>query len=80
MAAAMRAALIRCRLNLATANYYVMANQGYDSPTELMMTTRDAFDTMVKNAIKSSPPDVNFAAVAIRKLNTFKRWVDERYM
>jgi hypothetical protein len=75
----MRAALQQRGLNIATADYF-MTEQGFENPTELMMTSRDALDTMVKNAIKSSPDNVAFSAVAIRKLNAFKRWADERHM
>jgi hypothetical protein len=50
----MRAALMRCGLNQATADY-VMDEQGYDTPEELLMASKDGFDTMVKNAIRASP-------------------------
>ena len=63
----MRAALMRCGLNQATADY-VMNEQGYDSLEELML---------VKNAIRAAPPGVNFASVAIRRLNAFKHWSEE---
>ena len=75
----MRAAFMRCGVNQPTADY-IMEMQGYDTPEELAMASQDDFDSMIKNAIKSSPPDVNFASVAIRKLNTFKYWTEERTM
>ncbi len=59
---------------------YVMDRQGYNSQEELLMASQDGFDTMVKNAIRAAPPGVNFALVAIRKLNTFKYWAEEQDM
>lgn len=75
----MRAALMRCGLNQATAEY-VMDDQGFDSVEELLMASRESFDTMVKNAIKSSPPDVMFSTASIRRLNAYKYWAEERHM
>ena len=57
-----------------------MDRQGYNSQEELLMASQDGFDTMVKNAIRAAPPGVNFALVAIRKLNTFKYWAEEQDM
>ena len=70
---------MRCGLNQATAEYVIEA-QGYDSTEELVMASQDSFDTMVKNAIKSAPPDVTFSAASIRRLNAFKYWAEERFM
>ena len=75
----MRAALMRCGLNEETADY-VMEDQGFDSPVELLMASQDSFDTMVKNAIKSAPDNVLFSTASIRRLNAFKFWAEERYM
>ena len=35
---------------------------------------------MIKNAIKSAPNEVVFSTVAIRRLNAFKWWAEERFM
>jgi hypothetical protein len=75
----MRAALMRCGLNEETADY-VMEDQDFDSPVELLMASQDSFDTMVKNAIKSAPDNVLFSTASIRRLNAFKFWAEERYM
>ncbi|KAI2497147.1 hypothetical protein MHU86_17350 [Fragilaria crotonensis] len=75
----MRAALERCGLNQTTATY-VMTDQGFDSTEELLMASKESFDTMIKNAIKSSPPDVIFSTASIRRLNAFKYWAEERHM
>jgi hypothetical protein len=78
MAANMRAALVRCGLSVATANY--LMGQGYDSLDELLMTSQTDLDNMVKNVIKSAPENVSFPSVAIHKLNAFKYWAEERHM
>jgi hypothetical protein len=70
---------MRCGLNQATAEYVIEA-QGYDSTEELVMVSQDNFDTMVRNAIKSAPPDVTCSAASMRRLNAFKYWVDECFM
>jgi hypothetical protein len=41
---------------------------------------RSDLDNMIKTAIKSAPDEVSFPAVAIRKLNAFKYWAEERHM
>jgi hypothetical protein len=69
-------ALQRCGLNLMTANY-VMTDQGFDSVEELLMSSKESFDTMIKNAVKLSPDDVTFSTTAIRRLNAFKNWAGE---
>ena len=73
----MRNALMRCGLNQATSTY-MMDEQGFDSTEELLMSSKEAFDTMVKNAIKSAPPGVVFSSASIRRLNAFKYWAEER--
>lgn len=75
----MRAALTRCGLNQTTANY-IMTEQGFDSAEELLMASKESFETMVKNAVKSSPADVTFSTALIRQLNVFKYWAEERHM
>jgi hypothetical protein len=71
---------MRCGLNQATAEYVIEA-QGYDSTEELVMVSQDhSYDTMVRNAIESAPPDVTFLAASIRRLNAFKYWAVERFM
>ena len=75
----MRAALQRCGLDQATANY-VIDSQGFDSTEELLMASQESFDTMIKNAIKSSPDDVSFSTASTRRLNAFKYWAEERHM
>ena len=77
--ASMRNALIRCGLNEQTVAY-VMDTQGYDSPEQLLMTSQVDLDNMVKYVIKSAPANVTFPSVAIRKLNAFKYWAEERIM
>ena len=67
----MRNALMRCGLNQATSDY-MMDEQGFDSTEELLMSSKESFDTMVKNAIKSAPADVTFSSASIRRLNAFK--------
>ena len=47
----MQAAFVKCGLNNATANY-VITDQGFDSPYDLLMASKESVDTMVKNAIK----------------------------
>ena len=74
----MRAALVRCGLNQTTANY-VMTDQGFDSAEELLMASKESFETMGTNAIKSSPPNVAFSTASIRRLNAFKHWAKERH-
>ena len=76
---AMRFALERCGLNVATATY-VMVDQGFDTTEELYMSSKDNFENMIKNAIKSAPPNVTFSSAAIRRLNAFKHWAEERFM
>ena len=66
----MRAAMQRCGLNQTTANY-IMEDEGFDTTEELLMASKDSFDTMIKNAIKSAPDDVVFSTASIRRLNAF---------
>ena len=73
----MRNALMRCGLNQATSEY-MMEDQGIDSTEELLMSSKESFDTMVKNAVKSAPPEVTFSSASIRRLNAFKYWAEER--
>ena len=73
----MRNALMRCGLNQVTSEY-VMDEQGFDSTEELLMSSKESFDTMVKNAIKSAPADVISSSASIRRLNAFKYWSEER--
>jgi hypothetical protein len=72
-----RNALMRCGLNHENS-VYVMDEQGFDSTEELLMLSKESFDTMVKNAIKSAPADVSFSSASIRRLNAFKYWPEER--
>ena len=44
------------------------------------MASQESFDTMIKNAIKSSPDDVSFSTASTRRLNAFKYWAEERHM
>jgi hypothetical protein len=55
-----------------------MDEQGFDSTEELLMSSKESFDTMVKNAIRSAPADVTFSSASIRRLNAFKYWAEER--
>ena len=73
----MRAALMRCGLNNATANY-VITDQGFDSPHELLMASQESVDVMFKNAIRLAPADVLFSTASIRRINAFKFWAEQR--
>ena len=75
----MRNALVRCGLNETTADY-VIVDQGINSSEELLMSSKESFDTMVKNAIKSAPANVTFSSASIRRLNAFKYWAEEMEM
>ena len=75
----MRFTFERCGLNDTTATY-VMVDQGFDTTEELYMSSKDIFENMIKNAIKSAPPNVTFSSAAIRRLNAFKHWAEERVM
>ncbi len=70
-------ALMRCGLNQAMS-IYMMDDQGFDSTEELLMLSKESFNTMVKNAIKSAPPGAVFSSASIRRLNAFKYWAEER--
>ena len=75
----MRAALMRCGLNRATADYMI-GDQGFDTVEELLMASKDSFDSMIKNAIRAAPAGVSFASSSVRRLAAFKFWAEERYM
>ena len=74
---AMRNTLVRCGLNETTADY-VIVDQGINSTEELLMSSKENFNTMVKNAIKLAPANVTFSYVSIRRLNALstgrRRW------
>ena len=67
----MRTALMRCGLNRVTADYMI-GDQGFDSTEELLMASKDSFDSMIKNAIRSAPVGVTFASTSVRRLGAFK--------
>ena len=75
----MRTALMRCGLNRVTADYMI-GDQGFDSTEELLMASKDSFDSMIKNAIRSAPVGVTFASTSVRRLGAFKFWAEERFM
>jgi hypothetical protein len=79
MAAAvnMRNALQRCGFNLATSDF-IMGQQGYDYPEELLSVSEDDLDLMTKSASRHAPPDVQFPSLPIRKLYILRFLAAER--
>jgi hypothetical protein len=58
----------------------MIGDQGFDSTEELLMASKDSFDSMIKNAIRSAPVGVTFASTSVRRLGAFKFWAEERFM
>jgi hypothetical protein len=78
-AIAMRAAYLRCGLNAETADY-IMEDQGIDSTEELLMSSKDSFDSMIKNANRANLENIAFSSASARRLQAFKFWAEEQYM
>jgi hypothetical protein len=58
----------------------MISDQGFDTTEELLMASKDSFDTMIKNAIRAAPVGVTFASSSVRRLAAFKFCAEERYM
>ena len=78
-AIAMRAAYMRCGLNAETADY-IIEDQGIDSTEELLMSSKDSFDSMIKNANRANFEDIAFSSASVRRLQAFKFWAEEQHM
>jgi nitrogen-specific signal transduction histidine kinase len=58
----------------------MVSDQGFDSTEELLMASKDSFDSMIRNAIRSAPAGVSFVSLSVRRLGAFKYCAKERYI
>ena len=72
----MRHAIERCGFNQATAQYFV--DQGFEEPTDLLLTSVTELRDLIKTAQRAPPAGTSFTIIPIKKLLAFRQWTKQR--